>query len=197
VSPSSPGREAPTRIGAAVRQMRSVARRGGEGGFVLLEILMALVIFATLVLAYAKATDNALEAAAESNADRTLRLLSSRKLAEVRAKPAEFVDGGEGGFEEEVGLDEVNPFLDYRWKVEAEDVVAAGFASDTDAVFLYDRDKEGGAPEAPEGGKAPDPVKLLRLVVTVSHVPEGSDESTGMRVVTFVPAPPDEKGAAK
>ena len=171
----------------------AAAARREEGGFVLLEILMALVIFATLVMAYAKATDNALEAAAEANADRTLRLLASRKLAEVRAKPAEFVDGGEGGFEEELDIGEDNPFLDYRWKVEAEDVVAAGYASETEAVFLFERDKEGGAPTAPEGGKAPDPVMLLRLILTVSHVPEGSDDSEEMRVVTFVPAPPDEK----
>lgn len=172
----------------------SPAGRGrAEGGFVLLEILMALVIFATLVLAYAKATDNALEAAAESNADRTLRLLACRKLAEVRAKPAEYVDGGEGGFEEEVDIGEENPFLDYRWQVEAEDVVAAGFAQDSESTYLFERDKEAGAPAAPEGGKAPDPVKLLRLVLTVSHVPEGSDESTEMRVVTFVPAPPEDK----
>jgi len=182
---------------SSARPRPAEARPGGQGGFVLLEILMALVIFATLVLAYAKATDNALEAAAESNADRTLRLLTSRKLAEVRAKPADYVDGGEGGFEEELDIGEENPFIDYRWKVEAEDIVAAGFASDTDSVFLFERDKEGGAPAAPEGGKAPDPVKLLRLVLTVAHVPEGSDESTEMRVVTFVPAPAEDKGGPK
>ena len=53
MSPSNPGREHSPRIGDAIAW-------GREDGFVLLEILMALVIFATLVLAYAKATDNAL-----------------------------------------------------------------------------------------------------------------------------------------
>jgi len=170
---------------------------GGEGGFVLLEILMALVIFATLVLAYAKATDNALEAAAEANADLALRQLTSRKLAEVRAKPAEYLDGGEGGFEEEVEAGEENPFLDYRWKVEALEVVVAGYSGETEAVFLFDKDREATAPQAPEGGKAPDPVSLLKLVLTVSRVPEDSDETEVMRVTTFVPAPPEGEGGAR
>jgi prepilin-type N-terminal cleavage/methylation domain-containing protein len=170
-----------------------------SAGFVLLEILMALVIFATLVLAYAKTTDDALVAAAEANADRTLRLLCSRKLAEVRAKPAEFIDGGEGGFEEEVEPGAENPFLDYHWTLEAETLVAAGYSTDKDAAFLFERDEAGGAPSVPEGGKAPDPVKLVRFRLKVSRIPEGGDESEQMRAVTFVPAPPEEgkQGAGK
>ena len=167
-----------------------------EGGFVLLEILMALVIFATLVLAYARATDDALAAAAEANSDRTLRLLASRKLAEVRAKPAGYVDGGEGGFEEEVAAGQENPFLDYHWKLEAEEVVAAGYAPEQESVFLFERDQASTAPDAPAGGKAPDPVKLLRFKLTVTRTPEGSDESEEMRVSTFVPAPPREGAKA-
>ena len=186
MSPSSPAR-------------RPAAAANNQGGFVLLEILMALVIFATLVLAYAKATDNALEAAAEANNDRMLRLLSSRKLAEVRAKPAAFIDSAEGDFNDEVDPGAENPFSDFHWKVEAQEVVAAGYAADQGTVFLFDRDQAGGAPDAPTGGKAPDPVKLVRLTLTVSRVPEGSDESDSMRVVTFVPAPPADaaKGGAR
>lgn len=181
MSPSSPPRPARPLPGS------------GEGGFVLLEILMALVIFATLVLSYARATDNALEAARQANADRTLRLLCSRKLSEVRAKPAGFVDGGEGGFEEEVDPGQSNPFIDYRWKVEAQEVVAAGYTGDQNTVFLFDQD--GTAPTTPATGdnsKAPDPVKLLRLVLTVSHEPEGSDSVDQMRVVTFVQTLPKD-----
>jgi len=172
-----------------------VANRSDRaGGFVLLEILIALVIFSTVVLAWSKATDNALVAAADANDHRTMRMLASRKLAEIRAKPYEFRDGGEGGFEEEIEADEENPFLDYYWKVEAQEVTAAGYDGEQDAVHLFDRDEEAGAPEAPEGGKVPDPVKLLRLTLTVSHVPEGADETTTLRAVTFVPVQVDEEG---
>jgi hypothetical protein len=153
---------------------------------------MALVIFATLVLAYARATDSALEAAAQANSERTLRLLASRKLSEVRAKPAGFVDGGEGGFEEEVDPGQENPFRDYRWKVEAQEVVAAGYTADQNTVFLFDRDEGGTTSTATGDAKAPDPVKLLRLILTVSRMPEGSDQTDEMRVVTFVAAPPKE-----
>lgn len=165
----------------------------GEGGFVLLEVLIALVIFATVVLAWSRATDAALEGAATANAERTLRMLAARKLAEVRAKPAAFVDGGEGGFEEEVDYGEENPFLDYRWSVEAAEVVAAGYSEDGEVEFLFGRDRDAGPPTAPAGGKAPDPIHLLRLTLTVSHVPGGA-EGERFRVVTFVPAPKKEPG---
>jgi hypothetical protein len=159
-------------------------------------VLIALVIFATIVLAWCRGTDNALLAAGDANATRVLRLLTCRKMSEIRAKPSEYVEGGEGGFEEEVDYGEENPFLDYRWEVEAEEVVAAGYSGEGEAKFLFDRDKEGGEPPAPEGGKAPDPVTLLRLVLTVSHVPEGSDSQDRMRAVLFVPAPKEEPGQA-
>ena len=170
--------------------MRSDPR---TGGFVLLEVLIALVIFASVVLAWSTATDNALIAASEANADRTIRMLASRKWAEIRARPYEYRDGGEGGFEEELDAGEENPFLDYRWQVEAQEVVAAGYDGGDDAVHLFDRDEEGGEPTVKEGEAAPKPVKLLRLTLTVSHVPEGSDESQSMRVVAFVKSQDEEE----
>ena len=175
--------------------MRS--ERSPSGGFVLLEILIALVIFSTLVLAWSKATDNALVAAAEANASRTIRMLASRKLAEIRARPYEFRDGGEGGFEEELDSGEENPFVDYYWKVEAQEVVAAGYEGEEEAEHLFARDKEGGVPEVPQGEKVPDPVKLLRLTLTVSHVPEGSEETTSLKATALVAPQDEEEGARK
>jgi prepilin-type N-terminal cleavage/methylation domain-containing protein len=176
---------------------RRAAPAAGARGFVLLEVLIALVIFATLVLAWSRATDNALESAAEANAMRTLRLLTSRKLAEVRAKPYEFREGGEGGFEEEVESGEENPFLDYIWKVEPKAdegmFIVAGHSDEDGATHLFPRDEEAEAAAAPEGGKAPDPVKMICLVLTVSHIPEGGDETTSMRVMALVP-PQEEEG---
>lgn len=166
-------------------------RRRPQGGFVLLEILIALVIFTTLVLAYARATDNALLAAADANSGRALKMLTSRKLAEIRAGPNDFIEGDEGGFEEEVAYGDENPFLDYHWEVEAQAMIAAGYADDDEVEFVFDRDRDGGAPTAPEGGKAPDPIRLHRLTLTVTWLPEGSDQADRMRVVTFVPSPPE------
>ena len=166
-----------------------------EGGFVLLEILIALVIFSTIVLSYAQSTDSALLAAAQANSDRTLRMLASRKLAEIRARPSAFKDGGNGGFEEEVGAGEDSPFEEYRWEVQSTVMVAAGYSGDAGTEFLFERDNPDSAPTAPEAGaKTPDPVKLLRMVLTVSRLAEGEAEGEKMRIVAFVPAPPDETG---
>jgi hypothetical protein len=43
-----------------------------------------------------------------------------------------------------------------------------------------------------EGETAAKPVKLLRLTLTVSHLPEGADGSESMRVVIYVEAPEEE-----
>jgi prepilin-type N-terminal cleavage/methylation domain-containing protein len=175
--------------------MRSRASAGpAAGGFVLLEILIALVIFSTLVLAYARATDNALEAAAQANSDRVLRLLTCRKLSEIRAKPMEFIDGGEGGFEEQVDYGEENPFLDYRWTVEpGQEVTVAGQSDANDAVYLFDRDKDG-PPAQPAGTTQTKPVPeiLVRLVLTVARIPEGEGETEKMRAVAWVLPPPKD-----
>ena len=163
-----------------------------SGGFVLLEVLIALVIFASVVLAWSQATDNALVAASEANEDRIIRMLTSRKWAEVRAQSHRYKDGGEGGFEEELDAGEENPFVDYRWQVEPQVVVAAGYDGGDDAMHLFPRDEEAGEPTPKEGETAAKPVKLLRLTLTVSHVPEGAEGSESMRVVIYVEAPEEE-----
>jgi prepilin-type N-terminal cleavage/methylation domain-containing protein len=170
-----------------------VARSHRQGGFVLLEVLVALVIFATIVLAYAKAADNALEASAEANSTRTLRLLTSRKLAEIRAKPAEYREGGEGGFEEELGVDDVNPFLDYRWSAEAREVVVAGNSTESGVEYLNPIDEAEDPPKLPDGKKAPDPILLVQIALTVSRASEGEAESERMKVFTFLPIDKDKK----
>ncbi len=170
---------------------------GRERGLVLLEVLVALVIFATVVLAWASAADSAMEAAAAANQERTLRMLAARKLDEIRACPAGFREGGDGGFEEEVDAGEDNPFLDYAWKVEAKEVVAAGRSDEEGAEHLFKLDEdEDQAPQAPEGGgKPPEAVLLLRLTLTVSHVPRGA-EGEEFRVIAYVPAPKDDASGA-
>ncbi|MHC4923720.1 MAG: type IV pilus modification PilV family protein [Planctomycetota bacterium] len=170
-----------------------------EGGFVLLEILMALVIFTTLVLAWARATDNAILAADEANQHRRLRMLTVRKLAEVRAKPYEYREGGEGGFEEEVASDEENPFLDYRWEVETEEVIAAGYSEDGEVRYLFQRDEEHDPDNQSQNQnqeqnqpKQKEPVYLLEMILTVSWNPPDAEQVKQMRVVTYIPISAEE-----
>ncbi len=161
----------------------------------LLEILMALVIFTTVVLAWLQATDRALNSAFDANNDRILRMLTQRKLEEVRARPRAFVDGDEGGFSESVAPGEANPFEEYAWSVEAVEVVAAGYSADAEAEFLFPRDEEGGPPTAPEGSsdKPPDAVVLTRFTVVVRWV-EGE---VSMRAVTYLPIRIEEEAEAE
>ena len=168
----------------------------GEGGFVLLEVLIALVVFATIVLAWARSTDDALEGAARANAERTLRMLAARKLAEVRAKPAEYLEGDEGGFEEEVDFGDANPFLDYHWRVESEEKWATPSREEEEGIgYVFPRDGEEGAwdqwVEKEKTGSAR-PEKLLQVTLTVTHVPGGWEEGEEFRVVTYL-LPEDEE----
>lgn len=172
-------------------------RRTGERGLVLLEILVALAIFTFVVLAWMQAADNAVAAAAAANQERLLRMLAARKLDEIRAKPAEYQDGWQGGFEEEVDGGEDNPFLDYACKVEPLEFVAAGRADEEGAAYLFARDEDAATDPPPaaagEAGKAAGskPVVLLRFLITVSHIPEGADGEE-FRVIAFVPKPKEE-----
>ncbi len=171
--------------------------RAGESGLVLIEVLVALVIFAAVVLAWANATDSAIAGAVRANQERTLRMLAARKLAEIRAKPADYEEDDEGGFEEEVEYGAENPFEDYRWQVVTARVVAAGYTEDEDTAFLFPADEDAGPPKAAEGQKPADPEVRLRVVLTVSYIPAGEEEGEEFRVETFLPAPKDEEESAR
>lgn len=157
---------------------------------------MALVIFTAVVLAWARATDQALEAAWEANAIHSLRTLTAFKLSEIRAKPTEFWEGGDGGFEAEVDAGEDNPFADFRWEVEAQEVSAAGHVDDDDVEHVYPLDED--APDSTptdsrqdgeEQQGEPEAVRLLRLTLIVTWVPGGDEASMQMKAVTYVERP--------
>lgn len=170
----------------------SSASRGSERGFVLLEILMALVLFTTVVLVWSRATDGALEAASEANSERILRLLASRKMSEVLARPEAFSESDEGGFEEEVSPGEENPFAEYAWSTEIEEVLMTPGPEDGEAVFLFQRDEDEGPPAAEEGQeKAPDPIRMLRCTLLVRWIE--SEPERQMKAIFFIPLPEDEQ----
>ncbi|NUN52723.1 MAG: hypothetical protein HUU06_08060 [Planctomycetaceae bacterium] len=155
---------------------------------------MALVIFSAVVLAWSRATDGAVAGAVAANQERALRMLAARKLAEIRAKPSEFEEGAEGGFEEEVDLGEDNPYVDYRWQVEVEEVRATprGGEDGEDVGFLFSADDADEAPAPADGKAAPKERRLLRLDLTVSYVPAGEEGGDRFHVVTYLPAPEEE-----
>jgi len=169
--------------------VRPAPPRSTGGGFVLLEVLLALVIFTTLVLAWGRTAEDALATAHAANADRTLRMLTSRKLSEVRATPAAFKEGAEGGFEEEDAASPDDPFAGYSFSVETEEVVAAGSSTEDEAVFVFDLDRDADPPAAAEGGKVPEPVRLLRFTVTVTSI----EANVSMRAVTYAPIPEEDR----
>jgi len=154
---------------------------------------VALVIFSTIVLGWISSCDGALEAAREANMLRMLRMLSARKIAEVLARTTAFQDGdgAETSFDADQTLPpgETSPLRDYFYKVESEEVVAAGYSADEDTSFLFDRDREAAAPAVPQGAKPPDPIKLLRFTITVSYKPDGAEEVLEMKAMTYAPLP--------
>jgi type II secretory pathway pseudopilin PulG len=172
-------------------------RANRSGGFVLLEILISLVIFTTVVLAWSRATDSALEGAQEANAERYLRMLTSRMMSEVLARPEAFAEGDEGGFEEETAPGEENPFAGYAWSVEVEPILLTPShgGEDDEAGFLFEEDEDAPAPTETEGGKTPPGVQVLRCTLVVRWV--DSEPEKQMRAIFFIPDPEAEEGGDK
>jgi prepilin-type N-terminal cleavage/methylation domain-containing protein len=93
--------------------------RPAERGFTLLEVLVAVAIFALGSVAVLAARSNSFkEAAAAENMNRC-RYLLQRQMEAILLEPDRYQDGEEGGFEEE-------EFARYGWGVDIEEVILIG-----------------------------------------------------------------------
>ena len=157
-------------------------------GFTLLELLVAISIFITMMTAILVFMDSSDVKVAGSLRARELRVLAEWKLGEVEIFEREFDDI----FDDE-DFDEYGDRWDgWTWSLGIRDVVIFGTTSDENAEYLFgapDEDDEeqdqdaGGAPAEREG----ETQFLRELTLTVKAPDDGAGENDSVTIVTFLP----------
>lgn len=87
-----------------------------NNGFTLIEVLISLVIMATVLVAVFKLHAQSLSISATTQFHTTAALLSHAKLTEIKSTPFAELTSESGGF--------AQPFADYRWQATIEDIAA-------------------------------------------------------------------------
>ena len=174
-------------------------RRRRQHGFTLLEILVAIAIFAFVAGAAMQTMSSADYMAVSGKRARELRMLAERKLGEILTFEQHFddnMDGDLGDDYPEYGT----KFRDWKWQLEIRDVTVFGIATQEDAQYLFgaptDEEKAAAATPAPgTSGGAAQPgqpakkgetqqIRELTLRVT-SPADEGAADS--VQLITFAP----------
>jgi len=178
---------------------------GAEAGLTLLEVVIAILLFALMCALLLSGQGQAAEAILKAETERDLAYLLPLRLHLVALQPGDYTDGEEGSFPA-VGkstrlLDEAQVFgdryLDYRWRVEIVEAVGAGATSPVRVA--------GGEAIAPLFGEEAATTRRARepTAADVTDVkPEDVDRIRFLRVTVYPPgydegADPDDPGVVK
>ncbi|MGQ0614649.1 MAG: type II secretion system protein [Planctomycetaceae bacterium] len=169
-------------------------KSGADSGMTLLEVVIALMLFALMCALLLGGQGQAAESILKAETERSLAYLLPLRLNLIALQPEDYKDGEEGGFpavgkssrlldEEKVFGDR---FKDYRWRVEIIEAVGAG---QTSPVRVEGRDaiaplfgEESAAAARPEDRSAnditdvkPEDVDRIRFI-RVTVYPPGYEE---------------------
>jgi general secretion pathway protein I len=163
-------------------------RASGTGGFTLLELVLALTIFALIVVNVLADREKSIRIAGEAEVMQTVRYLAQSKIDEIRHDPSQYGDSDSGDFTDDDLQTDWQRYDFYTWSVEIERMVAVGTAADDqDATYLFDDDKDATPPQSADG-KAIPPRYVRRVKLTVNYAPAGEPlPSLSILIVTFIP----------
>lgn len=173
--------------------MRSADRRSsaGDGGFTLLELVVALSLFAIIVINVLADREKSIHMAGDARVVQTVRYLAQSKVDEIKHDPEEYGDADSGDFEE-LNTD-WQDFTGYTWESKLERIVVIGQSEDSSDEYLFSEDEEADAPVGADGQALP-PRYVRRLTVTIRFEPNGEPRpDLSVRVVTFIPDAPEEE----
>lgn len=177
----------------------------GARGFTLLEIIVAVAIFAFIAGAAMQTMSSSGNLAGTAMRARDLRMLAERKMGEVLTFDAHYeaenLSGTFATYEEYK-----DRFDGWTWQVETRDVYVFGIASDENAEYLFgaptDDEKAaqtqtqtgGGAGQPGQPAKKSEPKKLREITVRVaSPTEDGTPDS--VELIMFAP-PLERQGAS-
>ena len=174
-------------------------------GFTLLEIIVAVAIFAFIAGAAMQTMSSCHSLAGSAMRARDLRMLCERKMGEVLTFDAHYesdnLSGTFGSYDEYK-----DRFDGWTWQVETRDVYVFGIASDENAEYLFGAptdDEKAAATQTQAGGQAgqpgqpakkSEPKKLREITVRVaSPAEDGTPDS--VELIMFAP-PLERQGAS-
>ena len=170
--------------------MRSDERHDPRAGFTLLELVLAISLFALIVVNVLADRERSIRIAGEARILQTVRYLAQSKIDEIRHDPDPYGES-EGGDFSDLNTD-WQDFSAFTWELEVRRLVAVGSGDAADADFLFPEDETEDAVTG-QDGNALDPRYVRRLTLTVRYEPDGIlRPDLSIKIVTFIPDSEEE-----
>jgi len=173
---------------------RSATSSSSDRGFTLLELVVAITLFAFIIVQVLADREDSIEMSGNAKVIQTVRYLAQSKIDEIRYDPERYGDGDSGDFAD---LDPDDRALeDYLWEVEIKRVVAVGTSEDSGDDYLFEDDEDADPIEGADGNPV-EPRYVRRLMLTVQYAPQGDVQADlSIRIVTYLPPGPEEEEEA-
>ncbi len=180
----------------------SSTRRPSEAGFTLLEVLLAFAILSIVTTLMTSIISENMEKAADAIDKRELREIADTIFGRILFEQTEHRNGDEGSvsvdYGQWAGLDQsrADRYSMYRWRLEKEEMVAAGTAEESDdAENLFgdkgDEEETSSAPTGEEGQQEAASIRLIRFTLTVYHQEQPNEP---LATLTRYLPPPEFEG---
>ena len=164
-----------------------------ECGFTLLELVVALVLFAFIVVEVLADRETSIRMSADARVIQTVRYLAAAKIDEIRHDPERFGESDSDDFSELNDETQAQDFSAYTWELEVERMVVVGASDDSDDNFLFEEDEDED-PAQTQGGDPVQPRYVRRLTLVVRFEPEGGEArpELNIKIVTYIPDSEEE-----
>ncbi|MHC4471251.1 MAG: prepilin-type N-terminal cleavage/methylation domain-containing protein [Planctomycetota bacterium] len=165
-----------------------------QAGFTLLELVVALVLFAFIVVEVLADRETSIKMSADARVIQTVRYLAAAKIDEIRHDPDRFGESDEDDFSYLNDEQNVQDFSHYRWELEMKRLVVVGASEDGEEDHLFEEDEEEEPAQTGEGGAVP-PGYVRRLTLVVQFEPEGGEArpDLSVKIVTYIPDEEEEE----
>jgi len=167
-------------------------RRGvAEAGFTLLELVVAITIFAFIIVQVLADREESIAMSGRARVIQTVRLLALAKIDEVRYDPERYGEGDSGDFTD-LYPDE-RFYENFTWDLEIKKVVAVGSGEDSGDSYLFE-DDEDADPLSDADGNPVEPRYVRKMTLTVSYAPKGEVQpDLSIQVITYLPPGPEDE----
>ena len=177
--------------GAIVPGRAHGTKRRLQAGFTLLELVVAMTLFAFIVIEVLADREKSIHMSADARNIQTTRYLAASKVDEIRHDPEQFGESDSGDFEEL--QTDWQDFSGYTWEIELKRVVAVGGTDERGEEFLFSEDEDETPVQDSEGNDV-EPLYVRRLTLTVRFEPDGElRPELSVKIVTYLPPAEEEE----